>query len=49
MSYGAQLVVEADDRESAIEQATDEFVRAAARAGLPVWPITEVERDQRGR
>ena len=41
MSYGAQLVVEADDRESAIAQATDEFVRAAARAGLPAWPVTE--------
>jgi hypothetical protein len=40
--YGAQLVVEADDRDTAIAAATDTFVQAAARAGLPSWPITEV-------
>jgi hypothetical protein len=40
--YGAQLVVEADDRDSAVERATATFVRAAARAGLPSWPITEI-------
>ncbi|HEY7174124.1 MAG TPA: hypothetical protein VH442_04345, partial [Micromonosporaceae bacterium] len=41
-SYGAQLIVEADDREAAVERATDEFVRAVAKAGLPAWPITHV-------
>ncbi|HEY7174644.1 MAG TPA: hypothetical protein VH442_06985 [Micromonosporaceae bacterium] len=41
-SYGAQLIVEADDRETAVERATDEFVRAVAKAGLPSWPITHV-------
>jgi hypothetical protein len=42
-SYGAQLLIEADDRENAVERGTAEFVRAAARAGLPSWPITRVE------
>ena len=40
--YGAQLVVEADDRETALELASAEFVRAAACAGLPAWPIANV-------
>ena len=39
--YGAQLVMEAADRETAIERATAEFVRAVERAGLPPWPIAE--------
>ena len=42
-SYGAQLVVDADDRDTAMELATAEFVRAAAQAGLPAWPITHLE------
>ena len=42
-SYGAQLLVDADDRDTAVQRATEEFVRAAARAGLPGWPITHVE------
>ncbi len=41
--YGAQLVVQAASRDEAIEQATKEFAQAAARAGLPAWPITAVE------
>lgn len=41
--YGAQLVVEAGDRETAIERASGEFVRAAALAGLPPWPIADVD------
>jgi hypothetical protein len=40
--YGAQLIVEAEDRETAVRRATDAFVTAAARAGLPPWPITDV-------
>ena len=43
MHYGAQLMVEADDRQAAAEQGAAEFVRAAARAGLPAWPITYVD------
>jgi hypothetical protein len=41
--YGAQLIVDADSSEEAIELARTEFVRAAARAGLPAWPITRAE------
>ena len=41
--YGAQLVVEAASREAAIEQATAEFARAAATAGLPPAPIVRTE------
>ena len=40
--YGAQLLVEADDRETAIQVATTEFVRAVEQAGLPAWPIANV-------
>ena len=40
--YGAQLVIEAEDRAAAIDLGTAEFVRAAERAGLPAWPITDV-------
>ena len=43
MHYGAQLMVEADDRAGAVERGTAEFVKAAARAGLPAWPITFVD------
>ena len=41
--YGAQLVVQADSRDAAIQRATDEFTAAAARAGLPAAPIVRVE------
>jgi hypothetical protein len=41
MHYGAQVIVDADDRASAVERATDVFVRAAEQAGLPPWPVTE--------
>jgi hypothetical protein len=40
--YGAQLPVEADSREAAVRRASEEFLRAAARAGLPSWPIADV-------
>jgi hypothetical protein len=40
--YGAQLVVEAEHRGAAMELASTEFLRAAARAGLPPWPIATV-------
>lgn len=42
-SYGAQLVVEAATSDEAAELAVVELRRAAARAGLPLWPITRVE------
>ncbi len=42
-AYGAQLLVEADSREQAIERATACFERCAEVAGLPQWPIERVE------
>jgi hypothetical protein len=41
--YGAQLIVEAASREAAIEKATAEFTRSAARAGLPPAPVVRTE------
>jgi hypothetical protein len=41
-SYGAMLLVEADDRDAAIALASEEVIAAAARAGLPPWPVTSV-------
>ena len=41
--YGAQLLVQADTREEAIERAPREFTAAAAKAGLPSGPIVRVE------
>ncbi len=42
-SYGAQLVVHAESSDEAVELAMAEFVAAAARAGLPRWPIARAE------
>ena len=41
--YGAQLIVQAGDRDEAIRKATAEFGRAVAQAGLPVYPVVRVE------
>jgi hypothetical protein len=42
--YGAQLIVEAGSREEAIEKATEEFWRAAAKAGFPAGgPVLRTE------
>ena len=41
--YGAQLVVEADSRDEAVEKARTEFTAAARTAGLPEYPIVRVE------
>jgi hypothetical protein len=40
--YGAQLLVEAEDRDTAMQLASAEFVRAVAQAGLPPWPIANI-------
>jgi hypothetical protein len=40
--YGAQLSVDARDRDDAVRRASAAFVRAAARAGLPDWPIADI-------
>jgi hypothetical protein len=41
-AYGAQLLVEAATREDALEQGAAIFTAAAARAGLPLWPISAI-------
>jgi hypothetical protein len=41
--YGAQLLVEADDRAGAEQAGRAEFARAVAEAGLPAWPVTQVD------
>jgi hypothetical protein len=41
-TYGAMLIVEADDREEAMALGSRLVVEAAARAGLPPWTITQV-------
>ncbi|HEX2819803.1 MAG TPA: hypothetical protein VHO07_06525 [Streptosporangiaceae bacterium] len=41
--YGAQLIVDADSRDEAITRASEEFTRAAAKAGLPAAPVARTE------
>ena len=41
--YGAQIVVEAQDSDSAVEQAIEQFSLAVAATGLPQWPIARAE------
>ena len=42
-SYGAQIVVEAPDSDSAVDLAIPLFVEAARRAGMPDWPVARAE------
>jgi hypothetical protein len=42
-SYGAQLLVEAGNRDEAVASGQSLFAEAAARAGLPPWPVSRVE------
>jgi hypothetical protein len=41
-AYGAQLLVDAESREQALESGAAIFSAAAARAGLPPWPISAI-------
>jgi hypothetical protein len=41
--YGAQLIVHAESRDEAIEEAQDIFARAVAQAGLSARPVVRVE------
>ena len=41
--YGAQLIVQADNRQEAVAKATEQFTAAAARAGLPRGPVVRTE------
>lgn len=43
MSYGVQLVVDAESSEQAVEIALPLFNDAVAKAGLPSWPVVDVE------
>jgi len=43
MTYGAQIVIEAPSSDAAVEIAVPVFIDAAARAGLPPWPVTWAE------
>jgi hypothetical protein len=43
MAYGAQLVVEAESADEAVEIAVPAFVEAAAEARLPEWPVARAE------
>jgi hypothetical protein len=42
-AYGAQLVVEAADRDEAESLGRALFAEAASTAGLPAWPVTSVD------
>lgn len=41
--YGAQIVVEAETSDQAVDRAMAVFTAAAEKAGLPPWPITHAE------
>ena len=41
--YGARLIVQAGSREEAVTKATEEFIQAAAKAGLPPGPVVRTE------
>ncbi|HEY5662803.1 MAG TPA: hypothetical protein VIS05_02080 [Ilumatobacter sp.] len=43
LSYGAQIVVEAEHPDLAVDAAIPLFLDAARRAGLPEWPVTRAE------
>ena len=42
-SYSAQLVIEAPSSDEAVDRAIEVFADAAARAGLPNWPVAWAE------
>jgi hypothetical protein len=42
-SYGAQIVVDADNSDQAVDLAMAAFTAAVERAGLPAWPVTRAE------
>jgi hypothetical protein len=43
MSYGAQIVVEADNSDAAVEIALEKFAEAVATTSLPAWPVARAE------
>ena len=43
MGYGAQIVVEAENSDIAVEVALERFNEAVARTSLPQWPVLRAE------
>jgi hypothetical protein len=43
MGYGAQIVVEAADSDSAVDLALEKFADAVAKTSLPAWPVVRAE------
>ena len=43
MGFGAQIVVEADTQDAALELAIPAFEKAVETAELPPWPVTWAE------
>jgi len=43
MSYGAQILVEAESSDQAVDVALPLFNAAAETAALPAWPVTKAE------
>jgi len=43
MAYGAQIVVDAENSDEAVEIAIAKFTEAVEQAKLPDWPITKAE------
>jgi hypothetical protein len=43
MTYAAQLAIEADTADEAVNLALPAFAAAAAQAELPPWPVTTAE------
>jgi hypothetical protein len=43
MGYGAQIVVEADSSDAAVEIALEQFAQAIAGTTLPQWPVARAE------
>ncbi len=41
--YGAQIVVEADSSDEAVDLALDQFAQAVGKTSLPVWPVIKAE------
>ena len=43
MGYGAQIIVEAADSDSAVDIAIAQFTAAVATTSLPAWPVARAE------
>lgn len=41
--YGAQIVVEADNSDAAVDLALEQFAQAVATTSLPAWPVVHAE------